>query len=92
MARDDAQPFMADDLTAIDPCTGIPTSLFRKLELLVLLVIGFAIGSVTPANSARSAEQKRSLVIHAQAGIQPAVSAFLHSPKGPSGSVIRQHG
>ena len=92
MARDDAQPFMADDLTAIDPCTGIPTSLFCKLELPVLLVIGFAIGSVTPANSARSAEQKRSLVIHAQAGIQPAVSAFLHSPKGPSGSVIRQHG
>jgi len=54
-----SQPFMADDLTAIDPCIGLLTSLFCKLDLPVLLVIGFAIGSVTLANSASSAEQKR---------------------------------
>ena len=83
---------MDDDLAAIDPWTDIPTRLFCKLDLPVLLVIGFAIGLVTLANCARSVEQKRSLVIHAQAGSQPAVSAFLHSPRGPSGSVIRQHG
>ncbi|MEC7580779.1 MAG: hypothetical protein VYC85_00065, partial [Pseudomonadota bacterium] len=64
---------MADDLTAIDPCIGLLTILFCKLDLPVLLVVGLAIGTVTLANSARSSEQKRSLVIHTQAGSQPAV-------------------
>ncbi len=56
LTRDDAQPLMADELTGIDPYPGIQTSLFWNFVFPVLLVIGFAIGSVTLTGSARPME------------------------------------
>ena len=56
LTRDDAQPLMADELTGIDPYPGIQTSLFWNFVFPVLLVIGFAIGSVTLIGSARPLE------------------------------------
>ena len=56
LTRDDAQPLMADELTGIDPYPGIQTSLFWNFVSPVLLVIGFAVGSVTLTGSARPME------------------------------------
>lgn len=56
LTRDDAQPLMADELTGIDPYPGIQTSLFWNFVFPVLLVIGFAVGSVTLTGSARPME------------------------------------
>ena len=56
LTRDDAQPLMADELTGIDPYPGIQTSLFWNFIFPVLLVIGFAVGSVTLTGSARPME------------------------------------
>ena len=56
LTRDDAQPLMADELTGIEPYSGIQTSLFWNFVFPVLLVIGFAIGSVTLTGSARPME------------------------------------
>lgn len=56
LTRDDAQPLMADELTGIDPYPNIQTSLFWNFVFPVLLVIGFAIGSVTLTGSARPME------------------------------------
>ena len=56
LTRDDAQPLMAEELTGIDPYPGIQTSLFWNFVFPVLLVIGFAIGSVTLTGSARPME------------------------------------
>ena len=56
LTRDDAQPLMADELTGIDPYPGIQTSLFWNFVFPVLLVIGFAVGSVTLTASARPME------------------------------------
>ncbi len=56
LTRDDAQPLMADELTGIEPYTGIQTSLFWNFVFPVLLVIGFAVGSVTLTGSARPME------------------------------------
>ena len=56
LTRDDAQPLMADELTGIDPYPGIRTSLFWNFVFPVLLVIGFAVGSVTLTGSARPME------------------------------------
>jgi len=56
LTRDDAQPLMADELTGVDPYPGIQTSLFWNFVFPVLLVIGFAIGSVTLTGSARPME------------------------------------
>ncbi|MGB0320867.1 MAG: Na+/H+ antiporter NhaC family protein [Pseudohongiellaceae bacterium] len=56
LTREDAQPLMADELTGIDPYPGIQTSLFWNFVFPVLLVIGFAVGSVTLKGSARPME------------------------------------
>lgn len=56
LTREDAQPLMADELTGIDPYPGIQTSLFWNFVFPVLLVIGFAVGSVTLTGSARPME------------------------------------
>lgn len=56
LTRDDAQPLMADELTGIDPYPGIQTSLFWNFVFPVLLVIGFAVGSVKLTGSARPME------------------------------------
>lgn len=56
LTRDDAQPLMADELTGIDPYPNIQTSLFWNFVFPVLLVIGFAVGSVTLTGSARPME------------------------------------
>lgn len=56
LTLDDAQPLMADELTGIDPYPGIQTSLFWNFVFPVLLVIGFAVGSVTLTGSARPME------------------------------------
>ena len=56
LTRDDAQPLMADELTGIDPYPGIQTSLFWNFVFPVLLVIGFAVGSVTLTGSASPME------------------------------------
>ena len=56
LTREDAQPLMADELTGIDPYPGIQTSLFWNFVFPVLLVIGFAVGSVKLTGSARPME------------------------------------
>jgi len=56
LTREDAQPLMADELTGIDPYPGIQTSLFWNFVFPGLLVIGFAVGSVTLTGSARPME------------------------------------
>jgi Na+/H+ antiporter NhaC len=54
--RDDAQPLMAEELTGIGPFPGIRTSLFWNFVFPVVLVIGFALGSVIITSSARPLE------------------------------------
>ncbi len=53
---DDAQPLMADELTGIEPLQGIRTSLFWNFIFPVLLVVGFALGSVLITSSAKPME------------------------------------
>ena len=54
--RDGAQPLMGDELTGIQPAEGINTSLFWNFIFPVLLVIGFALGSVMLTSSAKPME------------------------------------
>ncbi|CAN0604679.1 unnamed protein product, partial [Ectocarpus sp. 12 AP-2014] len=54
--RDDAQPLMADELTGIEAVEGINTSLFWNFVFPVLMVIGFALGSVIITSSAKPLE------------------------------------
>ncbi len=56
LTRDDAPPLMADELPGIAPYPGIHTSVFWNFVFPVLLVIGFAVGSVTLTGSARPME------------------------------------
>jgi len=56
LVRDGAQPLMGDELTSIDPFSGIKTSLFWNFLFPVLLVIGFALSSVFLTGSARPME------------------------------------
>jgi Na+/H+ antiporter NhaC len=54
--RDDAQPLMADELTGIEAFPGISTSLLWNFVFPVLLVVGFALGSVIITSSAKPLE------------------------------------
>ncbi|MEE4278111.1 MAG: Na+/H+ antiporter NhaC family protein [Halieaceae bacterium] len=54
--RDDAQPLMADELTGIEAFEGIRTSLLWNFVFPVLLVVGFALGSVIITASAKPLE------------------------------------
>ena len=54
--RDDAQPLMAEELTGIGPFEGIRTSLLWNFVFPVVLVIGFAVGSVVITSSAKPLE------------------------------------
>jgi len=54
--RDGAQPLMAEELTGIRPFEGVRTSLFWNFVFPVLLVIGFALGSVALTSSAKPLE------------------------------------
>lgn len=56
LVRDGAQPLMGDELTGIQPVEGINTSLFWNFIFPVLLVIGFALGSVILTSSAKPME------------------------------------
>ena len=56
LVRDGAQPLMGDELTGIQPLEGIKTSLFWNFIFPVLLVVGFALGSVMLTSSAKPME------------------------------------
>jgi Na+/H+ antiporter NhaC len=56
LVRDGAQPLMGDELTGIQPAEGINTNLFWNFIFPVLLVIGFALGSVMLTSSAKPME------------------------------------
>ncbi len=54
--RDGAEPLMGQELTNIEPYEGIQTSLLWNFIFPVVLVIGFAIGSVILTSSAKPME------------------------------------
>ena len=56
VVRDGGEPLMADELTGIEPSPGIRTSLFWNFVFPVMLVIGFALGSVYMTDSAKPLE------------------------------------
>ena len=56
VVRDGGEPLMADELTGIEPYEGIRTSLFWNFILPVMLVIGFALVSVSLTSSAKPLE------------------------------------
>ena len=56
VVRDGGEPLMADELTGIEPSLGIRTSLFWNFVFPVMLVIGFALGSVYMTDSAKPLE------------------------------------
>ncbi len=56
LVRDGAQPLMGEELTGIEPFPGIRTSLWWNFVFPVLLVIGFAIGSIAITASAKPME------------------------------------
>jgi Na+/H+ antiporter NhaC len=56
VVRDGGEPLMADELTGIEPSPGIRTSLFWNFVFPVMLVIGFALGSVYLTDSAKPLE------------------------------------
>lgn len=53
---DGAQPLMGEELTNIEPYPGIKTSLFWNFIFPVVIVIGFAVGSVIVTSSAKPME------------------------------------
>jgi len=56
VVRDGGEPLMADELTGIEPYAGIRTSLFWNFIFPVILVIGFALVSVSLTSSAKPLE------------------------------------
>lgn len=56
VVRDGGEPLMADELTGIEPSPEIRTSLFWNFVFPVILVIGFALGSVYLTDSAKPLE------------------------------------
>ena len=56
LVADGAQPLMGEELTGIQPAEGIKTSLFWNFIFPVLLVVGFALGSVVLTSSAKPME------------------------------------
>jgi Na+/H+ antiporter NhaC len=56
VVRDGGEPLMADELTGIQPLEGIRTSLFWNFIFPVILVIGFALVSVSLTSSAKPLE------------------------------------
>ncbi|MDA9091024.1 hypothetical protein OAE19_06925 [Porticoccaceae bacterium] len=56
VVRDGGEPLMADELTGIEPSLAIRTSLFWNFVFPVMLVIGFALGSVYLTDSAKPLE------------------------------------
>lgn len=54
--RDGADPLMGEELTDIEPYTGVRTSLFWNFFLPVIIVIGIAVGSFVMTRSALTME------------------------------------
>lgn len=54
--RDGAVPLMAEELTEIEPFSGVKTSLFWNFFLPVIVVVGLAIGSFAMTGSALTME------------------------------------
>ncbi|NQV66627.1 MAG: transporter, partial [SAR86 cluster bacterium] len=56
VVRDGGEPLMAAELTDIEPAAGIRTSLFWNFIFPVVIVIGFAVGSIMLTSSAKPLE------------------------------------